>query len=145
MFLSSDGASVNSRKHSGLIRLIQEFPWVSFIWCFSHRFEHVLKDSLKSFIDPVDESLLHQFYLYKNSSKKYKNWKTFTRYWKNNLKQGNNIWTIKSTGKRWIDHRIWAMEKLVNKFGLYTHIYKTLLLTQQSNLTVLNYKASLIN
>ena len=91
MFLSSDGASVNSRKHSGLIRLIQEFPWVSFIWCFSHRFELVLKDSLKSFIDPVDESLLHQFYLYKNSSKKYKNWKTFTRYWKNNLKHKATI------------------------------------------------------
>ena len=38
VFLSSNGASVNSGKDSGLIRLFQEdFPWISFIWCFSHR------------------------------------------------------------------------------------------------------------
>ena len=37
VFLSSDGASVNSGKDSGLIRLLQEdFPWISFIWCFTH-------------------------------------------------------------------------------------------------------------
>ena len=55
VFLSSDGASVNSGKHSGLIRLIRDkFPSVSLIWCFSHRLELALKDSLKSFIDPVD-------------------------------------------------------------------------------------------
>ena len=71
VFWSSDGASVNSRKHFGLIWLIQEeFPWVPFIWCFSHCLELARKDSLKSFIGPMDESLLHLFYLYKNSSKK---------------------------------------------------------------------------
>ena len=35
-FLSSDGASVNSSKDSGLISLLQDFPWISFIWHFSH-------------------------------------------------------------------------------------------------------------
>ena len=62
---------MNSGKHSGLTQLNQEeFPWVSFIWCFSHCLELALKDSLKCFNDPVDESLLHLFYLCKNSSKK---------------------------------------------------------------------------
>ena len=32
---------------------------------------------------------------------------------------GNVIRLVKSTGTRRIDHCIWAMEKLVNKFGLY--------------------------
>ena len=118
MFLSSDGASVNRGKHSGLIRLIQEeFPWVSFIWCFSHCLELALKDSLKSFIDPVDESLLHLFYLLQDLIKK------STRTEKPLLKEletyGNNIRSVKSTGARWINHCIQAMEKLVNKFGLY--------------------------
>ena len=120
-FLSSDGASVNSGKHSGLIRLIQEeFPWVSFIWCFSHCLELALKDSLKSFIDPVDESLLHLFYLYKNSSKKVRELKNLYQILREQFETyGKNIRPVKSTGTRWIDHRIQAMEKLVNKFGLY--------------------------
>ena len=38
VFLSSDGASVNSEKHSGLIRLIQEeFPWVFFSQRFTKK------------------------------------------------------------------------------------------------------------
>ena len=50
VFLSSDGASVNSGKKSGLIRMFQEdYEWICFIWCFSHRLELALKDSLKNF------------------------------------------------------------------------------------------------
>ena len=121
MFLSSDGASVNSGKHFGLIRLIQEgFSCVSFLWCFSHCLELALKDSLKSFIDPVDESLLHLFYLYKNSSKKVQELNNLYQILKEQFETyGNNIRPVKSTGTRWIDHRIRAMEKLANKFSLY--------------------------
>ena len=40
IFLSSDGASVNSSKKSGLISLFrEEKEWVTFIWCFSHHLE----------------------------------------------------------------------------------------------------------
>ena len=71
VFLASDGTLVNIGKNSGIIRLLQEdFSWVSFIWCFCHRLELALKDALKDFIDPVDESLLHLFYMYKKLSKK---------------------------------------------------------------------------
>ena len=71
VFLASDGALVDSRNNSGIIRLLQEdSPWVSFIWCFSHRLELALKDSLKDFIDPADESLCNLCYMYKESSKK---------------------------------------------------------------------------
>ena len=47
IFLYSDGASVNSGKDSGLIKLLQEeYPWISFIWCFSHRLELALANEL---------------------------------------------------------------------------------------------------
>ena len=56
ILLSSDGASVNSSKNSGLTLLfIEEKEQVTFKWCFSHCLELALKDS----IAPVDESLMH--------------------------------------------------------------------------------------
>ena len=69
----------------------------------------------------MDESLLHLFYLYKNSSKKVQELKNLYPILKEQFETyGNNIRPVKSTGTRWIDHRIQVMEKLVNKFGLYT-------------------------
>ena len=51
VFLSSDEASVNCGKNSGLIKLFQEdYRWVSFIWCFSHGLELALKDAYEEFI-----------------------------------------------------------------------------------------------
>ena len=34
---------------------------------------------------------------------------------------GDGIKPLKATGTRWIDHRIWAMGRFVDNFGLYTH------------------------
>ena len=48
--------------HSGLLQ--EDFPWISFIWSFSHQLGLALKDALKEFIEPVDTSLMHLFYLY---------------------------------------------------------------------------------
>ena len=71
IYLSADGASVNSGKDSGLIAQIQaEHIWVLFVWCFSHRLELALKDALSDFTSPVDESLMHLYYLYQKFSKK---------------------------------------------------------------------------
>ena len=146
-FLSSDGASVNSGKHSGLIRLIQEeLPWVSFIWCFSHRLELTLKDSLKSFIDSAESHFFTCFIYIRTHQKKYENWKTFTRYWENNLKHMAKILDQLSQLEQdglTIAFRQW--KSLLISLVYTCNIYKTLLLTQQSNLTMLNYKASLIN
>ena len=69
----------------------------------------------------MDESLLHLFYLYKNSSKKVQELKNLYQILKKQFETyGKNIRPVKATGTRWIDHRIRAMEKLVSKFGLYT-------------------------
>ena len=40
IYLSADGASVNSGKAAGLIaKLKEENEWILFVWCFSHRLE----------------------------------------------------------------------------------------------------------
>ena len=122
VFLSSDGASVNCGKNSGLIKLLQEdHPWICFIWCFSHRLELAIKDALKEFIEPVEESLRHLFYLYTKSSKKFRKLKNVYHILQDEFDMyGLGIKPVKSTGTRWIDHKLRAMERLVEKFGLYT-------------------------
>ena len=73
IFLPSDGASVNSGHNSGLILCFhKDREWVTFIWYFSNHLELALKDGFKMYTSPVDEPLIHLFYLYKNSSKKHK-------------------------------------------------------------------------
>ena len=83
ILLSSDGASVNSSKKSGLISLFrEEKEQVTFIWCFSHHLELALKDTLKDSIAIFDESLMHLCYLYKESSKKHRIKKNCISWWK---------------------------------------------------------------
>ena len=100
IFSASDGASVNSGKNSGIIRLLQEdFPWVSFIWYFSHQLELVLKDALKDFIDPVDESLCHLFYMNKKLSKKVRELKNLHNLLKEQFEMfGSDIRPTKAVG-----------------------------------------------
>ena len=120
VFLSSDGASVNSSKDSELIRLLQEdFPWISFIWCFCHRSELALKGALKAFIEPVDTSLMHLFYLYKKSSKKHQELKNFCHLLEGQFEMYSaGAQPLKVTDTRWIDHKIAVMGHLIEKFGL---------------------------
>ena len=122
VFLSSDGASVNSSKDSGLIRLLQEdFPWISFIWCFSHRLELALKDALKEFIKPVDTSLMHLFYLYKKSSKKHQELKNFYHLLEGQFEMYSaGVWPLKATGTRWIDHKIRFIHTAFGAFHRYS-------------------------
>ena len=102
IFLSSDGTSVNSGHKSGLVSLLHEDrEWVTFIWCFSHRLELALKVGLKMYTFPVDESLMHLFYLYKNSSKKYRELKNLYRLMKGQFEMyGGGVRPTKATRTR---------------------------------------------
>ena len=65
ILLLSGGAFMKSSKKSGLISLFrEEKEQLTFIWCFSHRLELVLKNALKESVTPVDESLMHHYDLY---------------------------------------------------------------------------------
>ena len=122
VFLGSDGVSVNSGKNSGLIKLFQEeLPSLSFIWCFSHRLELALKDALNDCMEPVETSLMNLFCLYKQSYKKHRELKNLYE-----LLQGKfemftaKVRPLKASRTRWIDHKIGAMGRLIEKFGLHT-------------------------
>ena len=121
VFLSSDGASVNCGKNSGLIRLFQEdYPWMCFVWCFSHRLELALKDALKDFMEPVDTTLRHLYYLYTKSSKKHRELKNLYVILEGQFEMFSaGVRPVKATGTRWIDHKLRVMDRLVEKFGLY--------------------------
>ena len=91
-----------------------------FIWCFSHHLELALKDGLKMYTSPVDKSLMHLFYLYKHLSKKHTELKNLYQLMKGQFEMcDDGVRLTKATRTRWIDHKICAMEHVVNKYGLY--------------------------
>ena len=58
LFFGSDGTATNSGLNAGLItKLKEDFVWIAFIWCLSHRLDLAMKDALKDFMAPVDNSL----------------------------------------------------------------------------------------
>ena len=119
-FLSSDGASVNCGKNSGVIKsLEEEYSWISFIWCFSHTLELTLKDALKQYMEPVDKMLTHLHYLYTKSSKKHCELKNLYILKGEFKMYASRVRPMKATGTRWIDHKLMALDLLIGKFRLY--------------------------
>ena len=146
-FIGSDGASVNSGKDSGLIKKIQEDqPYVRFLWYFTHQLES-LKDAMKKYMEPVDESLHHLYYLYENYSKNNRELKSLHQTLSSlyNM-EGKGYKSVKATGMRWIDHKLRAMDRLVKKFGLYTHHLENVMAdTSKKKVIVLQLRANTTN
>ena len=46
---------------------------------------------------------------------------------------GAGIKPVKATGTRWIDHKLRAMERVVNKYGLCQHLQHLIPETKNSN------------
>ena len=94
--------------------------WVSFIWCFSHRPELSLKDSLKVLIEALEQAFNSLFYLYKTSSKKLCELKLLASILKEiYIFDKNSICPEKIWDTRWIDHRMMAMGALNDKLNVY--------------------------
>ena len=121
IFLSSESALVNCGKHSGLIQLFHEdYPWVSFVWCFSYRLELALKDVVKEVLELVDISLCNLYYLYAKSSKKDRELKNIFNVLEGQFEiYSTGVHPMKATRTSWIDHKICAMGGVVEKFSLY--------------------------
>ena len=119
VYLSSDGASVNC-GNSGLIKLFQEdYPSISFIRCFSHELELAIKDALKEYMELVDTMLTHLYYLYSKSSRKHHKLQNLYDMLMGEFEMyTSGIRPVKATGTRWIDQKLWAMDHLIEKFGL---------------------------
>ena len=63
---------------------------------------------------------MHLFYLYKKSSKKHRELKIFYHLLEGQFEMYSaGVRPLKATGTRCIDHKIAAMERVIEKFGLY--------------------------
>ena len=111
VFCLSGDVLVNCGKHSGLIKLFQEdYPWMSFVWCFSHSYDLALKDVVKEVLEPVDTSLCDLYYLYAKSSKKHRELKNLLNILEGHFEMYSlGVCPIKATGMRLIDHKICGM------------------------------------
>ena len=134
VFLGSDGASVNSGKNSGLIKLFQEeLPWLSFIWCFSHWLDLGLKDALNNYMEPIETSLMHLFHLYKESFRKHRELKNLYELLQGQFEMFSRVRPLKASGTWWIYHKIGAMGRLIEKIGFYTmHLQNVITATHSS-------------
>ena len=75
----------------------------------------------QEFIEPVDISLMHLFYLHIKSSKKHQELKNFYHLLEGQFEMYSaGVRPLKATAKRWIDHKVAAMGRVIEKFGLYT-------------------------
>ena len=112
---------MNCGKYFGLIKLFQEdYPWVSFIWCFSHSLELVLKDVVKEVLEPINRSLCNLYYLYAKSSEKHRELKNLFSVLGGQFKMYSaGVHPEKATSMCWFDHRIHVMGCVFEKFGLY--------------------------
>ena len=118
--LSSDGASVKCGKNSGVIKLLEEeYPGISFNWCFSHRLELALKHALKEYMEPVDKILTHVYYLYTKSPKKHCELKNLYILKGEFKMYTSGVRPMKAICTRWIDHKLMALDRLLRKFQLY--------------------------
>ena len=103
-----------------MIKLLEEeYPSISFIWCFSHRLEVALKDALKEYMEPVDKLLTNLYYLYTKSSKKHRKLKNLYIFKGKFKMYTSGVRPMKATGRRWIDHKLMVLDRLIGKFRLY--------------------------
>jgi hypothetical protein len=114
--LGTDGASANVAAR-GLKGLVEEkLPWVYFMWCLAHRLELAVSDALKhTLFNLIDEMLLRLYYIYEKSPKKCRELSDLV----GNLREcmqfdsGNGIRPIRSSGSRWVAHKLNAMKRIL--------------------------------
>ena len=64
---------------------------------------------------------MHLFSLYKKSSKKHQELKNFYHLLEGQFEMYSaDVWPLKATGTRWINHKIAAMGRVIENFGLCT-------------------------
>ena len=120
VFLLSDGASVNSGSHFGLIRLFQEgYPWLAFVWCYSHRLLH-WKMHCRNSWSPW--TLCWHIYSISIQTPQHKHRELTSLYQevKGQYEMyDSGLKPLKGGGTRWIAHKLKAIGRLLEKFGLY--------------------------
>ena len=121
--IGTDGASANVAMR-GLKGFVEEkLPHIFFMWCLAHRLELALCDALKNTLfDSVDDLLLRLYYIYKKSPKKCQELADIIHDLQECLDlEGAGIRPIRSSGSRWVAHKLNAMQRVLSKYGAYTN------------------------
>jgi len=125
----TDGASVNVGEQNGMKgKLRSEIPWLFWAWCYGHCLELACKDALLSNIfKNISEMLLKLFSIYSKSPKKSRELLEIASDLKEifSTPKGGDL-PIRSQGTRWITHKRRAMQRVVDRFGVYIHHLNTL-------------------
>ena len=138
VFFSSNGTAVNSSLNAGIVVKFKEsYNWVVFIWCMSHWLELALKDALKNWFESVDTCVHNVYYLYEKSTKKLRELKALYEILSEMYEFSNNcIKPHRATEICWIDHKMKAMEGMLDKYGVYQGIIQEFNLGVSSHVAI---------
>ena len=127
--VGTDGATVNIGAHNGLRGQMQRaLPWLFWSWCYAHRLELAYKAAFSSSLfKSLQEMLLRLYYLYEKSPKKSRELENITTDLKQvfDLSKGGNR-PIRSCGTRWVTHTRKALQRVVDRYGVYIAHLSTL-------------------
>ena len=127
--IGTDDASVNVGDRQGLKGQLQRaLPWLFWGWCYAHRLELACKDEFSSSLfSSVDEMLLRIYYLYEKSPKKCRELESVAKELQQvfDLVKGGDR-PIRSCGTRWITHKRNALQRIVDRYGVYIAHLSTL-------------------
>ncbi len=120
-----DGASVNIGDNAlkGLLQV--DRPWLATVWCFSHRLELALTDSLKdTLFSSVDDVLLRLYYIYSKAPKKCRILDEVVTELQSCLESSEfpssgGTRPLRSCGTRFILHKVNALERVLDRYGAY--------------------------
>ncbi len=128
---------MNSGVRAGVIRQLQHKygEHIKFFWCLSHRLELAIKDALKNDMEEIDTAMRDLFYTYQNSGKRLRELRVLHEILKDVYEfENEEVKPTKSTGTRWIDHKLRAMRLFIDKRGLYlSHIQNVIADTTKKN------------
>ena len=120
--IGTDGASVNLGAHNGLRGQIQNaLPWLFWSWCYAHRLELAYKAAFSSpLFQDLEEMLLRLYYLYEKSAKKARELEAIADDLRQffELSKGGSK-PVRCSGTRWVTHKRKAMQRLVDRYGVY--------------------------
>ena len=128
--IATDGASANIAAGGLKGQIEGKLNWIFWMWCLAHRLELAIKDALShTSFDLINEMLLRLYYLYENSPKKCRELEDVI----SDLREcmafddaGVKPAAVRSSGSRWVSHKLSAMKRVLSKYGAYTNHFASL-------------------
>ena len=125
--ICTDGASTNIGCNNSLYaQLLEDYPHLLSFWRICHSLELAIKDAIgNGLLSDIKECLLRLYYLYNKSSKKLRSLEELIKdlegliALQDSCIEDEGILPMKACGTRWIGHLVNALQRAINKFGVY--------------------------